>query len=101
MTLLALALQAAVMGPPADRPRPAAPAPRCGTTGPDGEVVVCATSQESYRLKPLSDRYDADVPALPKAETKIGGATVAAESEASGVGGFVSNRAMMRLKVPF
>jgi hypothetical protein len=101
VTLLALALQAATAGPLLERQRPTAPAPRCGTAGPDGEVVVCAAPQEAFRLRPLPDRYDADAPALPRAETKIGNATLAAEGEQAGVGGFVSNRAMMRLKVPF
>lgn len=100
MMLAALLLQAAA-GPPAERTRIAPPAPACGTTAPDGEVVVCATPQETFRLRALPQRYDADAPALPKAETRVGGATIAAEGEAAGVGGFVSNRAMVRLKVPF
>ncbi|KQT32675.1 hypothetical protein ASG29_13135 [Sphingomonas sp. Leaf412] len=100
MLVLAL-LQAAVAGPLLDKPR--APARACGTTAPDGSLIVCGAGQEGFRLRPLPERYAADPAALPKAETGIlgGKAKLAAEAEQAGVGGVVSNRAMVRLKTPF
>lgn len=98
-----LLLQATVAGPVLEKRSRVAPAVRCGTAGPDGEIVVCAKTQEEFRLKPLSDRYRADDPALPRAETSIlgGKARVAADAEQGSVGGFPTNRAMVRLKMPF
>ncbi len=100
MLVLAL-LQAAVAGPVIEKPR--RPAPACGATGPDGALIVCGEGQEQFRLRVLSDRYQTDAAAIPKAETSIfgGKAKVAAEVEAAGVGGVQSNRAMVRLKMPF
>mgnify|MGYP000548301382 CR=1 FL=1 len=73
------------------------PQPCAAQTGE--EVVVCAKRGESpYRLKQ---------PALPvrkpaKAEMSIAdGVTAAAETESADVGGFASNRLMVRLKVKF
>ena len=95
-------LQAAVAGPTIPKPR--APAPRCGSTGPDGALIVCGQGQEQFRLPKLDDRYRADAPAIPKAETSIlgGRATLAAELEqgADAQGGKI-DRAMVRLKLPF
>ena len=100
MLVLAL-LQAAVAGPTIAKPR--APAPACGTAAPDGSLVVCGQGQEGFRLRPLPDRFTSDPAALPKAETGVlgGKAKLAAEAEQARVGGFVSNRAMVRLKAPF
>jgi hypothetical protein len=65
-----------------------------------GEVVVCANrnGESPYRLKqPVQQSR-----ALPKADLQIGeGASVAAETEEADVGGFKSNRAMVRLKIKF
>ena len=100
--MLALAiLQVAVAGPMIETPR--RPAPACGTTGPDGALIVCGKGQEDYRLRPLPERYTTDPAALPKAETGIlgGKAKLAAEAESATVGGVQSNRAMVRLKMPF
>lgn len=100
--MLWLLLQASVAGPPLPAPRPAAPA--CLPDAAGGEVTVCGSrgQQEQFRLRALPQRYDPDVAALPKAETSIlgGKAKVAAETEAAGVGGFQSNRGMVRLKIP-
>lgn len=100
MLVLAI-LQAAIAGPMIEKPR--TPAPACGATAADGSLVVCGQGQEAFRLRALPDRYSADAAALPKAETGIlgGKAKLAAEAEQAGVGGFVSNRAMVRLKMPF
>lgn len=85
--LVAFLLQAAVAGPVLDQPRPAGVCPR----SPSGDVVVCARpgAPERFRLRPLPDRYSADAPALPKAETRVlgGRAKLAAEAEAGSVGG--------------
>jgi len=63
------------------------------------EVVVCASRGESpYRLKQSTP--PARKPA--KAEVTIAnGVAVSAETENADVGGFASNRLMMRLKVKF
>ena len=100
MLVLAM-LQAAVAGPVMEKPR--TPVPACGTAAADGSLVVCGQGQEAFRLRPLPDRFTADPSALPKAETGIlgGRAKLAAEAEQAGVGGFTSNRAMVRLKTPF
>lgn len=94
-------LQAAVAGPMVEKPRQ--PAPACGSTGPDGALIVCGAGQEQFRLRPLADRYHADAPAIPKAETSIlgGKAKVVAKAEQAGDGrGGRINRAMVRLKIP-
>ena len=62
------------------------------------EVVVCGRPNDEFRLEPLPDRYQAGVP---RAEFALpGGAKAAAETEQGGVGGFPSNRVMLRLKIP-
>jgi hypothetical protein len=66
-----------------------------------GEVVVCANrnGESPYRLK---EPVKQEAEGLPKAEKQIGeGVSVAAETEAADVGGFQSNRAMIRLKIKF
>jgi hypothetical protein len=65
-----------------------------------GDVVVCAnrSGESPYRLK----QPERQSKALPKAQLQIGKATsVAAETEEADVGGFKSNRAMVRLKIKF
>lgn len=98
MLLLALVAQAAA-GPhlPAP-PRPPSDKP-CPVGALSGDVVVCARSQNAYRLKPLPPR--ANEPALPPAAIRIGDTTLSAEAEQSGLpGGIPVNRAMLRLKIP-
>lgn len=102
LTYLVVALQAsAVSGPPLDVPRKLRATNACKPDAADPDaIVVCARRDEPYRLKPLPQR--ADDPAIPKAETTLLGKTrLAVEGEQAGVGGFVSNRAMVRLKIPF
>ncbi|MGK6323799.1 hypothetical protein ACMGDM_12050 [Sphingomonas sp. DT-51] len=95
-------LQAAVAGPMIAPPR--ATVPRCPENGPGDDIMVCgrAPDQEQFRVRALPGRYDPDAAALPKAETGVfgGRAKLAAEAEQAGVGGFVSNRGMVRLKIP-
>ncbi|MDR6788001.1 hypothetical protein J2Y58_001353 [Sphingomonas sp. BE138] len=101
MTAIWFLLQSAVAGPLVSQPHARDPC----TAPTRGDVVVCGRrpDPERYRLRPLDDRYDPDAAALPKAETGIlgGRAALAAEAEAASVGGVQSNRAMIRLKIPF
>lgn len=100
--LMWLVLQAAIAGPALEKPQ--APARPCESVAAGSEVVVCgrAVDQEAFRLRAIPDRYEENPAALPKAETSIlgGRAKLAAETEQAGVGGFVSNRGMVRLKIP-
>jgi hypothetical protein len=102
MSLLLAAMLQAVSASPPERVDLTIPQPCQPAKETDGEVVVCANrnGESPYRLR--------DVPApaegqtLPKAEVKVAdGVGVAAEAEKVDVGGFNSNRAMVRLKVKF
>jgi hypothetical protein len=80
-----------LLGPPAK--------PRCPEGAP-GEIVVCARNDEQYRLRPLPEKFarkgEGD------AQVDLGdGVAVAVEAERAGVGGVISNRAMVRLKLKF
>jgi hypothetical protein len=98
--MLALVLLQAVAGPvlPA-APRPASDRPCPADTSTD-EVVVCGRrDNEQFRLRPLAEGPEAW--RVPRAQLKVGDAALAAETEAASVGGFQSNRLMLRLKLPF
>ena len=72
----------------------------CSAGGAD-EVVVCANrnGENPYRLKQVSPPRKKG---LPSAQAQIAeGVTVSGETDAADVGGFPSNRAMVRLKVKF
>lgn len=101
--LVWLVLQAAIAWPALEKPR--RPVRPCDSVAGESEVVVCgrAIDQEAFRLRAIPERYDENPAALPKAETSIlgGRAKLAAEAEQAGVGGFVSDRGMVRLKIPF
>jgi hypothetical protein len=81
---------------------PTAVAPPCSEQGsPSTDVIVCARRADGpspYRIRQLPPP-----PAgLPKAEAQIAnGVSIGAETESADVGGFVSNRAMLRLKIKF
>ena len=94
-----MALQAgAVAGPVLPAPRRPSTG-RCPADDAGGDVVVCGRSSESYRLRPIPDRSSPLT--LPTARTEIPGVgTLSAEVEQGGIGGFPSNRAMIRLKIP-
>jgi len=98
--LPAVLLQAAVAGPVLPRPRvprDLAPCP----VGEDGDVVVCAPDQRQFRLGP-APRLRADGSVLPRAQMALDGKTdLSAETDQAGVGGFTSNRGMIRLKRRF
>lgn len=87
----------AVAGPVLTTPPALHAVPEC--TGNGEELVVCGRRESPYRLKPVPLRYAE--PTIPKAEIGVLGGKLAAETEAGSVGGVVSNRAMLRLKLPF
>ena len=75
------------------------PLRRC-PPGRPGEIVVCATDQDEFRYKREFDV--AAPPGIPDARISLGeGKTLSAETEQAGVGGFPSNRIMVRLRVGF
>ncbi len=98
MTLL---LQAAVAGPMLPKPRSVLPRECPKPQEGDTTVVVCGRGQEEFRLRNVPERYSSDPQALPRAQTTIGDNTVGADTEQGNVGGFPSNRIMLRLKRPF
>jgi hypothetical protein len=77
----------------------AEPLRRC-PPGRPGEIVVCATDQDEFRYQ---REFDVDAPpGIPEAKISLGdGKTLSAETEQAGVGGFTSNRIMVRLRVGF
>lgn len=90
----------AVSGPVLPVPKVLRAAPGCDRSAEGDEVVVCARTDQPDRLKPVPEHYTE--PTIPKAEVRVfGNARLSAETEQAGVGGFPSNRAMMRLKIPF
>jgi hypothetical protein len=99
--LLAAVLQAAGASPPerVDLTIPQS----CAAQRPEtDEVVVCANrnGESPYRLTDVPAPAEGE--ALPKAEVQVAeGVSVGAETEKADVGGFDSNRAMVRLKVKF
>ena len=89
----------AVAGPVLPMPRKPATGRHCPPSDTGDEVVVCGRSAEAERLRPIPDYGAKD--GLPRAATDIAGVgTLSGEVEQAGVGGFPSNRAMMRLKIP-
>ncbi len=99
-TLVMIALQSgAVAGPVLPAPRRPQTARRCPPSDAGDDVVVCGRSSDAYRIGAIPD-YSSPT-RLPDARTKIPGlGTLSAETEQAGVGGFPSNRAMIRLKIP-
>lgn len=101
MTPAFLLMVQAVTGSPPERIDLIAPvaSTSCKSDTGGDEVVVCGGRDNPYRLRPLPPV--SATASLPKAEMKIGNAKAAVETEQAGVGGFTSNRAMVRLKLPF
>ena len=100
MMLAPLLLAQAVAGPflPA-APRPASDKP-CPIATDTSDVIVCGRTDDRFRLPRLA--LEAERPALPKAEVRLGSAALAAEAEqATLANGAQSQRLMMRLKMPF
>jgi hypothetical protein len=75
------------------------PRPGCGSST-SRDIVVCGrTTDRGNRVQAGELPPD---PILPRAEFDVGGgAKISVDGEGAGVGGFVSNRVMLRLKVPF
>ena len=72
--------------------------PRCPRSSVN-EIVVCAPDQEEFRLRPLPPTFESTTP---DAEVGLGeGATAGVAAEGAGVGGWVSNRVMVRVKLKF
>lgn len=99
-TVVMFALQAgAVAGPVLPPPRRVPTARRCPPGESGDDVVVCARSPDADRIGTIPD-YSRPM-TLPRAATAIPGVgTLSAETEQAGVGGFPSNRAMIRLRLP-
>lgn len=99
--LFPLALAQAVSASPPDRVDLTVPQPCQAQRADADEIVVCANrdGQSPYRIKQAERRSD---PGMPKAQVKIAqGVNAAAETEQADVGGFPSNRAMIRIKIKF
>jgi hypothetical protein len=100
--MTALLLQAAVAAPDIDFDLRSATARFDCAPGRVDEIVVCGRpDHDRHRLRPLPDAAYAEAPA--RAEAKLfgdvtGSAVVEAEQFPDGV---VSNRIMLKLKVPF
>jgi hypothetical protein len=101
VTLLLLLVAQAVGSAPAEQIVPAA-APRCrARASSNDEIVVCARRPDGpnpYRIN--------QPPAAPsepsKAEVQIArGVSAAAETEQADIGGFPSNRLLVRFKIKF
>jgi hypothetical protein len=77
------------------------PQPCASPNASDGEVVVCANpnGESPYRLNQPEQPARK---AIPSAQAQVAkGVSVAAETERADIGGFASNRAMVRLKIKF
>ena len=99
MHWLAVMQAVTLIGPPlVIDPRLRAVAP-CVRSSDPNEITVCGNSEQPYRLKqPMTETTE---PGLPRAEMSALGGRVAVETEQAGVGGFPSNRAMVRMKWKF
>lgn len=103
MAVLWLMQAATALGAPVDFDLRRLPRPDGCTPGNGAEIVVCATPDATprHRLPPLAPRPAE--PLLPRAEFGIvGDIRGAVENESVELpGGVVSNRLMLRMKVPF
>ncbi len=107
MVIALLMLSQAIAGPPA----PASPPARidlmaqarqsCEAATASNDIVVCGDPEgdAQYRLKPLPDRFEPSGP--PRAEMAIGNTKASVETESVQLGGVISKRLMVRLKLPF
>ena len=96
---IVIALQAS--GPPAPAPPRRVSERPCPVAQPGEDIVVCARRNDTYRLKPLPERFTAEREP-PKAQVNIAGVgALAAEVEQGrdAQGGAI-NRAMIRLRIP-
>ena len=97
---LLLTVQAIGSAPP-DQVSPTVPPPCEAERPANDEIVVCVRRPEGvspYRINPVSGSEAQ----LPKAEVRLAnGVRASAETEQALVGGFPSNRVMVRLKFKF
>ena len=101
MSLLLAAMFQAVSASPPERVDLTIAQPCQPAKGAEGEVVVCANrnGESPYRLR---DVAPVEQKALPDAQVQIAkGVSGGAETESVDVGGFPSNRAMLKLKIKF
>ena len=76
------------------------PTSRCSSSDAD-EIVVCARDPEKFRLRPAPERF-VEEKGLPRTRFQTSETTsVSAELEAENVGGFPSNRVMVKAKLKF
>lgn len=69
-----------------------------GSHANEGTIVVCGRhDQDRYRVPKLLS----DEPTFGAATTNIAGAKLGVEAAQTRVGGFPSNRVMVRIKIPF
>jgi hypothetical protein len=82
------------------KPPPTSRHRSCAASASADEIVVCATDPEKFRLRPLPDTYER--PGSGKAELGLGsGITGALRAEARQLGGAISNRVMVDIKLGF
>jgi hypothetical protein len=101
MSLLVVALAQAVTSAPPEKIDLTLPRPCETQKSNNDEIVVCARRGDGfspYRInQPLPSQSE-----TPKAELQLAdGVKAAAETESADVGGFPSNRVMVRLKIKF
>jgi len=94
------AIQAATATPPQTIDLTVKPALSCAATRADDIVVCGRRDADRYRIPPQY-RTTEQKEGLGRAQTRLGNTAIAAETEQADVGGFTSNRIMVRLKVPF
>ena len=101
MALLIAVIAQAVSSAPPERIDLLIPQP-CESQRPaDGEVIVCAPAADGSSPYRINQPPPAP-PQVPKAEMQLGeGTSASAETEQVDVGGFPSNRLMVRLKIKF
>ena len=98
--LFGLMLQAIASTPP-ERVDLTVPQPCAADRSAEDEIIVCAERRDGlspYRVKPAP----APQPEVPKAEVQLAdGVSASAETEQVDVGGFPSNRMLVRFKIKF
>jgi len=101
MALIFLAMLQATGSVPSDKMDPAVPQHCQPQSSASDEIVVCARRGDGsspYRIKQLPPPASA----IPKAQAQLApGVSASVETEGQDVGGFPSNRVMVRLKIKF
>jgi hypothetical protein len=101
LPLLFLLMVQATHAAPREKIDLTVPAPCAAHRVANGEIVVCARRPDGpspYRISQPPARQ----PEVPKAKVQISeGVSASAETEHADIGGFPSNRLMLRLKIKF